>query len=74
MTSTDTLLRFISNWCVAAGCLLVALPTVLAVTEPTVQEARGDYLSEDQDRPGAQAKKEAAEKHAELVNVKTVEV
>jgi hypothetical protein len=53
---------------------LVALPTVLAVTEPTVQEARGDYLSEDQDRPGAQAKKEAAEKHAELVNVKTVEV
>ena len=64
--------RFISNWCVIAICLVVALPTVLAITEPTPQEALGDFLREDEDRPGAKNKQEAAHRHDEVVSEKTM--
>ena len=62
--------QFISNWCVIAICLVVGLPTALKITEPTAQEAAGDYIAEEEDRPGARAKLEAAERHGQLVNEK----
>lgn len=52
--------------------LVFALPTVLAITEPTAQEAAGDFLTEDEDRPGAKNKQEAALKHGQLLNEKVV--
>lgn len=54
--------QFISNWAIIAGALIVALPAVLKVTEPTEIEAKGLFLSEDDDRPGAKHKAEADEK------------
>lgn len=64
--------QFISNWCVIAIMLVVALRTVLATTEPTAQEAAGDFLTEEEDRPGAKNKQEAALKHGELLHEKVV--
>ncbi|ORY31999.1 major facilitator superfamily domain-containing protein [Naematelia encephala] len=64
--------QFISNWCVIAICLVVALPTVLYITEPTIQEAMGDFVDEEEDHPGAKRKALAAEKHAELIHTKVV--
>ncbi|KAK4687426.1 hypothetical protein P7C73_g2694, partial [Tremellales sp. Uapishka_1] len=61
---------FISNWCVIAICLVVALPAILKITEPTEQEARGDYLVEEEDHPGAVYKQEAAARHGQLVHEK----
>ena len=62
--------QFISNWCVITICLVVALPTVIKITEPTAQEAAGDFVAEEEDRPGARRKLEAAERHGQLVNEK----
>jgi len=67
---TLALVRFISNWCVIAICLVCALPTILAITEPTEQEAAGDFLTEDEDAPGKQRKLEAAEKHTDVIREK----
>jgi hypothetical protein len=68
----ETLARFISNWCVIAICLVIALPAVIKITEPTEQEARGDYVSEAEDQPGARRKLEAAQRHGELVHEKEI--
>ncbi|KLT40781.1 putative MFS transporter [Cutaneotrichosporon oleaginosum] len=51
--------QFISNWAIVAGALIFALPAVLRVTEPTETEAKGLFVSEEDDRPGAQNKKAA---------------
>lgn len=51
--------QFISNWVVFAAALVLALPAVLRVTEPTEMEARGEFLSEEDDRPGRKHKIEA---------------
>ncbi|GFZ43475.1 hypothetical protein JCM24511_01195 [Saitozyma sp. JCM 24511] len=64
--------QFISNWCVIAVCLVIALPAVIKITEPTEQEARGDYVSEAEDQPGARRKLEAAQRHGELVHEKEI--
>jgi hypothetical protein len=69
---TDPCPRFISNWCVIAVCLVIALPAVIKITEPTEQEARGDYVSEAEDQPGARRKLEAAQRHGELVHEKEI--
>ena len=53
-----------------AVSLVCALPTILKITEPTEQEAMGDFLAEDEDRPGARHKLEAAQRHQALVEEK----
>ena len=55
-----------------AICLAFALPAILAITEPTAQEATGDFLTEDEDAPGKQHKIEAAQKHGEVIHEKVV--
>lgn len=59
--------QFISNWAIVAGALVCALPAVLKVTEPTEMEARGEFLSQEEDRPGARTKLEAAYRQRQLV-------
>jgi cyanate permease len=48
--------QFISNWAIIFGALIVALPAVLRITEPTETEAKGHIMSEEDDRPGASHK------------------
>ena len=48
----------------------MALPTILKITEPTEQEALGEFASEEEDRPGAMRKTEASAHHAQLLREK----
>lgn len=55
--------QFTFNWAMTGAALLVALPAVIMVTEPTEMEARGEFLSQEEDLPGAKTKLQAAEQH-----------
>lgn len=58
--------QFISNWVIIAAALVFALPAVLKVTEPTDMEKRGEFLSDEDDAPGAKHKI-AADEHLHQV-------